>query len=387
MKNEKMDNIQLLQLIKKLINNPEDYKYMLQGYIDEQLETNNKQKLIKIENDENHKNLTFKMAGIKLRKDGLYEIRKMVNGYRKSFYTRSFNTAKKIKKELDSNKICINENKKKNKNKSLREWLIFWRENYKKPFVSKQTYRNILLHTNTIIKKLGDIEIKKLTSDDIQLFFNEIPKSRTKELIFLYFNASMKFAYERDLIKKDLFKTVIKDKKIKSIRIGYTMSEQIKILNIIKKTSIEEEILFYLLTGIRKNELPQKNDFDFQNNLVKINGTKTEKSKRIIELSESYSKHLKEYFKNNKFLSTDRITKIFRNLCKEADIKNANIHRLRHTFANNQYTLGTDIKQLQYWLGHSTINMTLDIYTNIDRTLKKEKIKEIYNNYYYVIKN
>lgn len=56
-------------------------------------------------------------------------------------------------------------------------------------------------------------------------------------------------------------------------------------------------------------------------------------------------------------------------------------HMFRHTYATNLYYAGVDIKTAQYYLGHSNLSVTLDIYTH----LKKENIEisevEKINNY------
>lgn len=41
-------------------------------------------------------------------------------------------------------------------------------------------------------------------------------------------------------------------------------------------------------------------------------------------------------------------------------------HVLRHTFCTNMVASGMDIKSLQYLMGHSSINMTLDLYAHFD---------------------
>ena len=42
-------------------------------------------------------------------------------------------------------------------------------------------------------------------------------------------------------------------------------------------------------------------------------------------------------------------------------------HILRHTFATDLYYAGVDIKCAQYLLGHSSIDVTLEIYTHLDK--------------------
>ncbi len=41
-------------------------------------------------------------------------------------------------------------------------------------------------------------------------------------------------------------------------------------------------------------------------------------------------------------------------------------HVLRHTFCTNMQRSGIGIKSLQYWMGHSNVSVTLDVYTHTD---------------------
>lgn len=42
-------------------------------------------------------------------------------------------------------------------------------------------------------------------------------------------------------------------------------------------------------------------------------------------------------------------------------------HKLRHSCTSMAINRGWDVKQLQYWLGHSDIQTTLNIYAHYDR--------------------
>ena len=51
------------------------------------------------------------------------------------------------------------------------------------------------------------------------------------------------------------------------------------------------------MCGCRPNELPQKKNFDFINNVININGTKNENAlHRQIEMSETFSKYMQDYY-------------------------------------------------------------------------------------------
>ena len=43
--------------------------------------------------------------------------------------------------------------------------------------------------------------------------------------------------------------------------------------------------------------------------------------------------------------------------------------------------LGADIKQISLYMGHTSTQITLDIYTDIDKNLTKEKLIKLHNNW------
>ena len=328
------------------------------------------------------------MPGIKLRKDGRYEVRKMQEGRRISIYTKTLNEAKKILTKLKNNKIKISKEVKKQKVYTLKQWYEIWLDTYKKPFLKPKSYEMIISSFRKAIKKFGNIPINKISSLDIQKFLNSMELNRTKERIQVYFNAILQKACDLDLITKNPFKAVERTKKRKYKNFCYNFDEQQKIINAIKGTKIEQAIYCYLLTGARPNELPQKKDFDFTNNIINIHGTKNEKSKhREIQMSQTFAKYMEEYFLLNEFPGHTEIQQTFKNICEKLKIEKPLLYRLRHTFASNHFVLRTPAKQVSEWMGHTTISTTLDIYTDIDKTATKEKIQNLYNNFYYITNN
>ena len=53
------------------------------------------------------------------------------------------------------------------------------------------------------------------------------------------------------------------------------------------------------------------------------------------------------------------------------------MHQLRHVFATILYESGVDAKDAQYILGHSSLQMTLDLYTHIRETRRKKVSSKI----------
>lgn len=52
-------------------------------------------------------------------------------------------------------------------------------------------------------------------------------------------------------------------------------------------------------------------------------------------------------------------------------------HICRHTYATTLYYSGVDIKTAQYLLGHSSLQMTLQVYTHLDKDRMTDEISKL----------
>lgn len=169
-----------------------------------------------------------------------------------------------------------------------------------------------------------------------------------------------------------------------------------------------DEIIILLGTGLRISELCglTETDIDFENKLInvdhqllKISGNyyvdtpKTKSGVRQIPMSTNVCEALERVLKNRRqtatpiivggytrflFLNQNGLPKVaanyenmFRGLVKkynkcheEALPKVMTPHTLRHTFCTNLANAGMNPKALQYIMGHSNINMTLNYYAH-----------------------
>ena len=60
----------------------------------------------------------------------------------------------------------------------------------------------------------------------------------------------------------------------------------------------------------------------------------------------------------------NRLMKAYNKARSDCQIKGLTPHILRHTFCTNMVNAGMDVKSLQYLMGHSTVNITLNIYAH-----------------------
>lgn len=327
------------------------------------------------------------MKNITKRKDGRYMGRKQIDGQIVTVYAYSLNECvTKLKRAI---KDALKNPKVKKENFKLHDWLDNWFNTYKAPFVKYKSAQNIANIIKEIKNNFENINLREITTNTIQKFLNTYEVSRKKEFIELYFNASLQKAEDISLIDKNPFKSVVKAARLKNTRLPFNLKQQKLILEKLKGSIVEHVILFYLCTGIRKNELITFNideDIDEVNKTIRIKSEKKRNLKNIyryIDVTDELISLIKHHRKEFKF-KTDYIYRKFKDILEELKITGG-LHSLRHTFATNHYYLGTPAKQVQEWLGHETIELTQNIYTHIDRTITKEDIIKLYNNLYYKI--
>lgn len=323
------------------------------------------------------------MKYITKRSDGRYMIRLTINGKRVTQYAKSLKEAQNALSSMKKDKKHIFEGYTK-LHYTLEEWTEKYMLDYKKDNVSERTFRDTQALFRIVNKQLGKFKLEQLTTIMIQEFYNRLKKTRNKEKLIMYLNACLETATNLGYIKLNPCKAIKKEKKIKFKNEGYNFEEQVKILSATKGTEIEQETMIYLQCGCRPNELPPSCNFDFENNYIIVNGTKNDNAKeRFVDMSKEFAEYIKPYIESDKRLTEKYVAKKFKEICLSIGIEKPLLYRLRHTFATNHFTLGTNAKIVQSWMGHSSVSLTLDIYTDIDRRSSKEKIQKLYNNFYF----
>lgn len=78
--------------------------------------------------------------------------------------------------------------------------------------------------------------------------------------------------------------------------------------------------------------------------------------------------------KSDKYVEPRTMQNRFKSVIKKCNIKDANFHALRHTFATRCMELGFDIKSLSEVLGHASVNITLNRYVHPSMELKQRNM-------------
>ena len=64
---------------------------------------------------------------------------------------------------------------------------------------------------------------------------------------------------------------------------------------------------------------------------------------------------------------------MFRLIERELPERHITAHILRHTYITRLFEAGLDIKEIQHLAGHSTVEMTLSVYTHYDHISRAEE--------------
>lgn len=172
-------------------------------------------------------------------------------------------------------------------------------------------------------------------------------------------------AYKFGLTRKDISNLLVKPKHERKKGSALTKEELIEFLEAIEKTRLKNFYLFCLYTGCRRSEaLAVKwDDIDFVKKEIRIRGTKTITSDRIIPLFVECEKLLQSIQRKDEkvfYHYANRLTRDFKKYCPTHKL-----HDLRHTFATRCLECGINIRVVQKWLGHARLDTTANIYMHV----------------------
>lgn len=334
------------------------------------------------------------------RKDGRYEGRyiknydlsgKAVYGY---VYSRNYSDLKLRLAKCKSEK----NNHSNNSNILLVDLLNDWinAQNYLKP-TTKRVYKSHI--KNHIAPCIGRVQLKKLSSEKIQHFINDLKLSATtKKAVFYTLKSALSYAEEKKLITNAWGKIKIPQKDTKIVQI---LSSHQQIVLEDSLTQPEDiGILICLYTGLRIGELCalKWENVNFETAMITVRGTqvRTEKGVEILSPKSKTSQReipiphflLKKIStipkqcdfvvsKNSKPYDVRTYRRHFKTVLKNAGLPDIKFHSLRHMFATRALEVGMDYKTLSEILGHSSVAITLDLYAHSLAEYKKRQMNKL----------
>jgi len=324
--------------------------------------------------------------------------------------------------------------------KTVREYYDTWLKEYK--FISlKPTSYDVLERTveNYIYPFIGDKKMSDVMSADARKLLTCLVKKdyseSTVKKAYDALNACFNFAVENfDLERNPMWGIKApcnQAKQPKEIYI-YTNTEARSMIDQINRKHSNGNYVYrngfafilILNTGLRSGEalalkwcdydakkktLKVKSDVEHvevrDENLNKLgkqiailqNSPKSKSSVRLLHLNDTANAIIQYYYEEQKkngiesefiicsrdgsFLTPSGFRKAFRNIVRNADITEAGIHSLRHTFATELYRKGVEVKIISKILGHSSVKITYDTYIHVwedDLESVTDKLEDVF---------
>ena len=289
-------------------------------------------------------------------------------------------------------------------------------------------YRN--LGTLKMLSSISKKKIRETTATDIKTFLGSITNYSNSSIKKQYAMLKQTFneAVQRKIVKENPMQFIkmpkSKQKKLK-VR-AFTDSERTKLYNILITHDIpyKEQMLLMLFSGMRMGEINALRLSDVKFNVQSINHintfgiisvsktisrgkkgeailsdtTKTEAGQRDIPITKPVYDLITNYIagkelnsedflftKNGKLITTSQVYMQLDRILKKYDILDLSIdgkidlHSLRHSFATLAIEAGMQAVVLQKLLGHKSIEITLDTYTDVFEKFQNDNLALIEN--------
>ena len=305
---------------------------------------------------------------------------------------------------------------------TFKEIAFLWLESYKTT-VKPSTFENVKSKVEKMTEEhFKELKLKKITVAYCQRVVIELSKNYVLYNHYLsVINRIFKYAVLMDILNTNPLDKVIKPKSRQTQRKGnFLTKEELKEFLKLAQTATLSYFfpLVHLMayTGLRQGEaLALKwSDIDFENKKITVDKTatrikekqtlqtpKTKNSKRVISIDpttlsilKSWKKdQIKIYFKNGKHFEGDdnfiftnqraewvhihNFIRYFKRFIADHKLKPITPHGLRHTHASLLFSAGVEPKNISDRLGHSTVQITLDLYTHITEEQRSDTVEKL----------
>lgn len=354
---------------------------------------------------------------VRKRSDGRYEVR-VSDGYTPegkqkviTAYTRTREEANRKRLEL---LLKAGKQDAQTSSPTLREWLLMYADS-RKPEVRANTYEAYLVYIHQL-EPIYNATIRDLKTRDLEELYRKLAQAKSKSLVnhvAAFVKAALKRAVRYGYIPANPAEAVEKPRmqspeKAKAL----SQEEQNLLLEAARGTKYYPMLYLALSLGLRRGEILGLcwEDIDFKSYRLRIRRvvtrvgsktevgpTKTKASTRVLPLPADLALVLADHRKQvvefgfyeygwvfcgetGSPVTPGAFRLAFQRILKKAGLEHYRIHDLRHTFATRTLSRGADPKTVSGLLGHTTVAMTLNIYTHLQEEAMQKAVSELLEN-------
>lgn len=363
------------------------------------------------------------MAKQKKRADG--RLRKVFTFNSKRYYVYG-RTAKELEENYLKRKQALESGKDRHDNPSVDEFYKTWTEG-RKGTVKEATLRCQHHQYNTcskiriksLNKSFGELKLKEVTADDIREVQAALLEINTPQGVNDKINHLSHVFHDALLEQRITFNPVSPVKNLKrttppanqTIHRSLSLDETERFFKEAENSVYYDVFRFAINTGMRVGEIGALFESDIYNGFIHISRTltrsedgytvigdspKTKKGQRNIPVNDTIADIINHQKQISRILYGDKVVslqdRIFRapqggyliiapinreiaRICKRADIEVFSMHAFRATFASRAIASGMQPKVLQELLGHTSFQMTMDLYTHSADEQKQNAMK------------
>lgn len=375
--------------------------------------------------------------GIRQLRNGRFEARYVDRfGKRRSLYGDNLvDVRQQLKVAVAEDALKLNNAKK----VLLDDWYQMWMNTYKFPVIrlnTKRHYETIYQkHISPYIGRMYLNELKQIHIKDLENSLNNQGYQwETQNKVRILLIDMLDRAIENDLIQKNPARGVRIPKKNPQIPFALTVEQQEDFFQCSMGTFYDNLFRTMVSSGLRAGEVCalEKNDLDFDKKIIHVSKTllyqkldgdaqkefhiehpKTVSSKRDVPMNDYCEQALKKQlilktiisnrnikqtdFPNllfvtkyntpiNSVVLNDAIARIINEVNLQKDeseqLPKFSSHAFRHTFATRCFESGIKPKVISKYLGHATIQTTMDLYVHADeqcQALEMQKLKGFFS--------
>jgi len=298
---------------------------------------------------------------------------------------------------------------------TVKQFLERWVESYK-PTVRLRTYvqaRSVVYRH--LIPALGHVSLQKLTPEMIRGMYrqklDEGKKPATVRAIHSMLHRALEEAVKDGLVARNVA-SLVKAPRIEKGEKQVLNADQAKqLLEVVRGSSLDALLVLALATGMRRGELLalRWNDIDLERGTLVVRHTvsriagyglvegepKTRAGRRRIVLPVVVVEALRRHQagqeqmrvvagdswqekgivfadKDGGFLDPDSVVRRYKRLLKRVGLPRLCFHDLRHSAATILLAADVHPKKVQELLGHSSISMTLDLYSHVIPSMQQD---------------